>query len=82
MPVPKRKLSRSRRDSRAASKFITPKAFTHCSNCKEAIATHVACLSCGFYKGVKVLATKNERTVRRLELRQKREARKPEASAE
>jgi large subunit ribosomal protein L32 len=82
MPVPKRKLSRARRDSRAACKFIRPKAFTHCTNCKETIATHVACLSCGFYKGIKVLATKNERSVKRLELRQKRDARKPEAAAE
>lgn len=81
MPVPKRKVSRSRRDSRSACKFIRPKAFTHCSNCNEAIATHVACLSCGYYKGVKVLATKNERTVKRIEVRQKRESRASSANA-
>jgi len=75
MPVPKRKLSRSRRDSRSACKFIRPKSFTHCTNCKEPIANHAACLSCGFYKGVKVLPTKNERTVKRIEFRQKVEAR-------
>jgi len=66
MPVPKRKRSRARRDSRFANKGIKVKAITGCLNCKVAIVPHTACKECGFYKGVKVLATKADRVVRRL----------------
>jgi len=65
MPVPKRKTSKSRRDKRQACKFIRPKAFTACSNCEEPISTHTACLLCGFYKGRKVIFTRQERLARR-----------------
>ena len=66
MPVPKRKRSRARRDSRFANKGIKVKAIAGCTNCKEPLTTHTACQSCGFYKGVKVLATKAERKAKRL----------------
>jgi large subunit ribosomal protein L32 len=66
MPVPKRKRSRARRDSRFANKGIKVKAIASCLNCKVAIVPHTACKDCGFYKGVKVLATKADRAVRRL----------------
>lgn len=66
MPVPKRKRSRARRDSRFANKGIKVKAIASCQNCKVAIVPHTACKDCGFYKGVKVLATKADRAVRRL----------------
>lgn len=61
MPVPKRKTSKARRDSRQSCKFIRPKAIAACAQCKEPIAPHQACKECGFYKGKKVLATKSER---------------------
>lgn len=69
MPVPKRKRSRARRDSRFANKGIQVKAITGCSNCKEPIAPHTPCKECGFYKGVKVLVTKADRKVKRLALK-------------
>lgn len=65
MPVPKRKRSRARRDSRFANKGITPKVFAVCANCTTPIMSHQACLECGFYKGKKVLNTKNERKLKR-----------------
>jgi large subunit ribosomal protein L32 len=66
MPVPKRKRSRARRDSRFANKGIKVKAIAGCLNCKDPIVPHTACKNCGFYKGVKVLTTKADRTVKRL----------------
>lgn len=65
MPVPKRKRSRARRDSRFANKGIKPKALAECKNCKAAQLPHQVCKNCGHYKGVKVLGTKAERTVKR-----------------
>jgi len=66
MPVPKRKRSRARRDSRFANKGIKVKAIASCLNCKDPIVPHTACQKCGFYKGVKVLVTKADRKVKRL----------------
>ncbi len=71
MPVPKRKRSRARRDSRHANKGLKPKTFAACSNCQECIAPHTACKKCGFYKGRKVVTTKAERVVKRTEVRTK-----------
>ncbi|MBI2774964.1 50S ribosomal protein L32 [Candidatus Dependentiae bacterium] len=71
MPVPKRKRSRARRDSRFANKGLKVKAITTCKQCNEPLSPHVACKGCGFYKGVKVIATKNERVVKRQEIRAK-----------
>jgi large subunit ribosomal protein L32 len=70
MPVPKRKRSRARRDSRFANKGIQVKIFSTCKNCQDPILPHQACLSCGFYKGVKVFTTKTERSLKRVQLRQ------------
>jgi large subunit ribosomal protein L32 len=72
MPVPKRKRSRARRDSRFANKGLVVKSFTACQNCQLPLMTHQACLHCGFYKGVKVLKTKLDRTVKRAQERQKK----------
>ena len=71
MPVPKRKRSRARRDSRHANKFIKTKTFAECSNCQEAILPHVVCTKCGFYKGEKIMRTKLDRVVTRAEVQAK-----------
>lgn len=69
MPVPKRKVSKARRDKRFANKGLSIKAFTYCTTCEEPnpIAPHSACTKCGYYKGAKVLQTKSDRKVRRSE---------------
>ena len=74
MPVPKRKRSKARRDKRFANKGIQVSAFASCKNCEAPVAPHQVCASCGFYKGVKVIATKSERTVKRIDVRQAKEA--------
>lgn len=86
MPVPKRKRSRARRDKRFANKGIKPQSVASCANCNEPVMTHQACSSCGHYKGRKVLATKADRVVKRVETRKTKEAAKrgstPSAPAE
>lgn len=74
MPVPKRKRSRARRDSRFANKGMKEKSFTACAQCQEPLVTHSACSTCGYYKGRKVMQTKVDRTVKRTELRQAKQA--------
>jgi len=69
MPVPKRKRSRARRDKRFANKGLKVKSFGSCPQCEKPILPHQACASCGYYKGSKVLATKEDRTVKRKEER-------------
>jgi len=70
MPVPKRKRSRARRDSRFANKGIKAKALTTCKTCNAASMPHQVCKECGHYKGVKIFKTKADRTVKRTEARQ------------
>lgn len=70
MPVPKRKRSKARRDKRFANKGIKPKQVALCQQCKSPTAAHQVCKECGFYKGVKVVATKVERSLKRAELQQ------------
>lgn len=82
MPVPKRKRSRARRDSRFANKGLEPQAFTKCPNCGEFILPHQACKACGHYKGAKVIRTKSERAVIRTEVKKLQEARRPKQQEE
>lgn len=81
MPVPKRKRSRARRDSRFANKGIKVKAIVYCPNCSEPSLPHQACMKCGFYKGVKSLSTKIERVVKRAELSRVKEVQEAQAES-
>ena len=67
MGVPKRKTSKRRRDQRAANKGIKPGAVMACLTCKAPISPHNICKECGYYKGRKVLSTKNDRMQKRAE---------------
>lgn len=56
MAVPKRKMSKSRRDKRRANWKLTAPGFVSCEQCHEPRMPHRVCLSCGFYKGIQVKA--------------------------
>ena len=61
MPNPKRKHTRSRRDSRRSQNWkIRPAAISICSNpkCGLSVRPHTVCAECGFYKGKLVIARK------------------------
>ncbi len=55
-PLPKRKLSCSRRDRRRAHDFLIPKSLVQCSNCGEMCLPHTVCPNCGYYKGREVIS--------------------------
>lgn len=74
MPVPKRKTSKARRNKRHANKGLEVSNFTHCANSGAAVASHTVCLESGYYKGIKVITTKQDRMQARGKKRQEQEA--------
>lgn len=61
MAVPKRKVSRSRRNNRSSCKGIKPHDTALCPTCQAVSVPHLVCKECGHYKGKKVLRTKADR---------------------
>ncbi|MCP4426262.1 MAG: 50S ribosomal protein L32 [Chloroflexi bacterium] len=53
--VPKRKISKSRRDRRRSHHALKPFHLVACPECGEMRRTHHVCLNCGSYRGRKVL---------------------------
>jgi len=52
MGVPKKRTSKMRRNRRRAANFKVAKVeVATCPNCKEPIAPHTVCRSCGQYRG-------------------------------
>jgi len=74
MPVPKRKLSRKRRDQRSANKGLKPKSITACQTCQAPTLPHQVCKDCGYYKGAKILRTKTDRLYERGKSREAKQA--------
>lgn len=54
-PLPKRKLSKGRRDRRRAHDAIGTPQLVTCSHCKAMMLPHRVCPQCGYYKGRQVL---------------------------
>ena len=61
MAVPKRKVSKARRDKRRSNnwKLVLP-GMTKCPKCGEYILSHRVCKSCGSYGGKVVLQVKDK----------------------
>ncbi len=55
-PLPKRKLSKGRRDRRRSQDALKAKNMVVCSNCGEMRLPHTVCSNCGFYKGREVIS--------------------------
>lgn len=55
MAVPKKKISKSRRNMRRAHDSLSPAAYTECSNCGEHKRPHHVCAACGHYDGREVV---------------------------
>ncbi|MBQ4109769.1 MAG: 50S ribosomal protein L32 [Clostridia bacterium] len=55
MAVPKRKVSKARRDKRRANWKLTIPGMVKCPQCQEYKLPHRACKNCGTYKGVQVI---------------------------
>lgn len=57
MAVPKRKVSRARRDKRRSAVWkISAPNFSRCKNCGELKLAHRVCGNCGYYNGKVVIA--------------------------
>jgi large subunit ribosomal protein L32 len=80
MAVPKRKVSRARRDKRSANKGLCANPVGACTNCSAPALPHYVCQSCGYFRGEKVLKTKTERTQERQTIRQAVAARRAKAA--
>ncbi len=76
MPCPKRKTSKARRNKRSANKGLDVQTFTNCPNSGIPVMPHTVCLESGYYKGVKVMATKADRLTSRTQKAQVQKARK------
>ena len=54
-PLPKRKISKGRRNRRRAHDAIgVPKLIT-CSNCQAKMLPHRVCTTCGYYRGRQIV---------------------------
>ena len=57
MPMPKSKITRSRRGSRRAHNAVAPRTVHKCPNCDALVRPFNVCTSCGYYKGKEVVTT-------------------------
>lgn len=57
MAVPKRKVSKARRDSRRANWKLTVPNLGKCSKCGALVMSHRVCKACGTYKNKAVIET-------------------------
>ena len=55
MAVPKRKVSKSRRDMRRAHDALPAPAYAECPNCGELKRPHHVCNTCGYYRDREVV---------------------------
>lgn len=58
--VPKKKLSKARRDRRRAHDFLQPFHLVPCPTCGDMKRSHRVCLNCGNYNGHQVLPDTRE----------------------
>ena len=59
-PLPKRKVSKGRRNRRRAHDAIGTPKLVECSNCHNKMLPHRVCPTCGYYKGRQVIAVDDE----------------------
>ena len=57
MALPKRKISKSKRDKRRTHQKLSPPNLSICPQCTEPKLPHHICPNCGYYKGRAVIET-------------------------
>ena len=61
MAVPKRKVSKQRKHTRAANCKLTKPALVECPHCHALKKNHEVCPNCGYYDGVQVVEQKQKK---------------------
>ena len=61
VPLPKRKLSKGRRDRRRAHDALRAISLVQCSNCGEMRLPHTVCDNCGFYQGREIVSKETKK---------------------
>ncbi len=59
-PLPKKKISRGRRDRRRAHHALKSRNTVQCSNCGETRLPHHVCGNCGFYQGREIIEVEQD----------------------
>jgi large subunit ribosomal protein L32 len=59
-PLPKRKVSKGRRDRRRAHDALKARNLVKCSNCGEMRLPHTVCPHCGHYKNREIVEVDRE----------------------
>ncbi|MBV7328884.1 50S ribosomal protein L32 [Chloroflexi bacterium TSY] len=59
-PLPKRKISKGRRNRRRAHDAIGVPKLVECDNCSERMVPHRVCPSCGHYKGREIFTIEED----------------------
>lgn len=60
VPLPKRKISKGRRDRRRAHDALQNANLVQCSQCGEMRLPHTICPSCGYFKGREIISMGKE----------------------
>lgn len=60
VPLPKRKISKSRRDRRRSHDALRALNLVQCTQCGEMRLPHTVCPNCGFYQGREVVEIDRE----------------------
>ncbi len=59
MAVPKRKVSKARRDKRRSNVWkLEMPGMVKCAHCGEYVLAHRVCKACGYYDGKQIIAAK------------------------
>ncbi|WP_176226812.1 50S ribosomal protein L32 [Candidatus Hakubella thermalkaliphila] len=58
MPLPKRKMSKSRRNKRRTHQKLSLPSLVECPQCHEMKEPHKICLQCGYYEGREIISVK------------------------
>ncbi len=61
VPLPKRKISKSRRDRRRAHDSLQTMNLVQCSNCGEMRLPHTVCSNCGYYQGREIVSKETKK---------------------
>lgn len=61
MAVPKKKVSKARRDKRRANWKLELPGMVKCPKCGEFVKSHHVCKACGYYAGKEVIAVEESK---------------------